>query len=90
MRAHHWNWYLSCSANIRAPSTSFGGPYTSYLIAVSLVNEVPFGGKKKGSDSGLDGLIYFKPDRKITKKAIVSVRGEGGFDAHGSTPVSGL
>jgi hypothetical protein len=27
--------------------------------AVSLVNAVPFGGKKKGSDSGIDGLIYF-------------------------------
>ncbi len=27
--------------------------------AVSLVNAVPFGGKKKDADSGIDGLIYF-------------------------------
>ena len=43
--------------------------------AVSLVNAVPFGGKKKGADSGIDGLIYFKPEGKITEKAIVSVKG---------------
>ena len=27
--------------------------------AVSLVNAVPYGGKRKGSDTGIDGLIYF-------------------------------
>lgn len=43
--------------------------------AVALVNAVPFGGKKKGADSGIDGLIYFKPDGKKTEKAIVSVKG---------------
>jgi site-specific DNA-methyltransferase (adenine-specific) len=43
--------------------------------AVSLVSAVPFGGKKKGADSGIDGLIYFKPDGKSTEKAIVSVKG---------------
>jgi adenine specific DNA methylase Mod len=43
--------------------------------AVSLVNAVPFGGKKKGADSGIDGLIYFKPEDKATEKAIVSVKG---------------
>jgi site-specific DNA-methyltransferase (adenine-specific) len=42
---------------------------------VSLVNAVPFAGKKKGADSGIDGLIYFKPEGKITEKAIVSVKG---------------
>lgn len=46
--------------------------------AVSLVNAVPFGGKKKGADSGIDGLIYFKPDGKTTEKAIVSVKGGEG------------
>ena len=45
--------------------------------AVSLVNAVPYGGKKKGADSGIDGLIYFKPDGKQTEKAIVSVKGGG-------------
>jgi site-specific DNA-methyltransferase (adenine-specific) len=43
--------------------------------AVSLVDAVPFGGKKKGADGGIDGLIYFKPDGKKTEKAIVSVKG---------------
>ena len=43
--------------------------------AVSLVNAVPYGGKKKGADTGIDGLIYFKPDAKTTEKAIVSVKG---------------
>ena len=43
--------------------------------AVSLVKAVPYGGKKKGADSGIDGLIYFKPDGKTIEKAIVSVKG---------------
>lgn len=45
--------------------------------AVSLVNAVPFGGKKRGSDSGIDGLIYFKPEghSRGTEKAVVSVKG---------------
>jgi site-specific DNA-methyltransferase (adenine-specific) len=43
--------------------------------AISLVDAVPFAGKKKGADSGIDGLIYFKPDGKTTEKAIVSVKG---------------
>ncbi|KAB7739412.1 site-specific DNA-methyltransferase [Parvibaculum sedimenti] len=43
--------------------------------AVSLVDAVPFGGKKKGSDGGIDGYIYFKPDGKVTEKAVVSVKG---------------
>lgn len=43
--------------------------------AVSLVDAVPYGGKKKGADSGIDGFIYFKPDGRTTEKAIVSVKG---------------
>jgi DNA modification methylase len=43
--------------------------------AVSLVNAVPYGGKKKGADTGIDGHIYFKPDGKTTEKAVVSVKG---------------
>jgi site-specific DNA-methyltransferase (adenine-specific) len=43
--------------------------------AVSLVNAVPYGGKKKGADTGIDGIIYFRPDGKQTEKAIVSVKG---------------
>lgn len=43
--------------------------------AVSLVNAHPYGGKKKGADTGIDGVIYFKPDGKRTERAIVSVKG---------------
>ncbi len=43
--------------------------------AVSLVDAIPYGGKKKGADGGIDGHIYFKPDGKTTEKAIVSVKG---------------
>jgi site-specific DNA-methyltransferase (adenine-specific) len=43
--------------------------------AVSLVDAIPYGGKKKGADSGIDGFIYFKPEGKVTEKAIVSVKG---------------
>jgi len=45
------------------------------LWAGARVNAVPFRGGKKGADSGIDGLIYFKPDSKSTEKAIVSVKG---------------
>jgi adenine specific DNA methylase Mod len=43
--------------------------------AVSLVDAQPFGGKKKGADGGIDGIIYFKPDGKTTERCIVSVKG---------------
>lgn len=43
--------------------------------AISLVDAVPFGGKKKGADRGVDGYIYFKPDGRLSEKAIVSVKG---------------
>lgn len=45
--------------------------------AVSLVGAVPFGGKKKGADTGIDGIVWFKPDGKTSEKAIVSVKGGG-------------
>ena len=40
-----------------------------------MVDALPFGGKKKGADGGVDGIIYFKPDGKRTEKALVSVKG---------------
>lgn len=43
--------------------------------AVSMVDAMPYGGRKKGADGGIDGLIYFKPDGRRTEKAIVSVKG---------------
>lgn len=48
--------------------------------AVSLVDALPFGGKKKGADGGIDGLIYFKPDGRRTEKALVSVKGGRNVD----------
>ena len=43
--------------------------------ACSMVDAHPYGGKKKGADAGIDGIIYFKPDGKRTEKALVSVKG---------------
>lgn len=43
--------------------------------AVSLVDAQPFGGKKKGADGGIDGIIYFKTGSKTHERAIVSVKG---------------
>jgi DNA methylase/Restriction endonuclease len=43
--------------------------------ACSLVNAQPYGGKKKGADGGVDGLIFFQDDVGISKKIIVSVKG---------------
>ncbi len=45
--------------------------------AVSLIDAQPYGGKKKGADGGIDGLIYFRSDAKTTERAIVSVKGDG-------------
>ena len=41
--------------------------------ACSLVNAQPFQGHKRGADTGIDGVIYFKDDKAI-KKIIVSVK----------------
>ncbi len=43
--------------------------------ACSLVNAQPYQGKKKGADSGIDGLIFFQDDNSGAKKIIVSVKG---------------
>jgi len=43
--------------------------------AVSLIDAQPYGGKKKGADGGIDGLIYFRSDAKTTERAVVSVKG---------------
>ena len=43
--------------------------------AVGLVNAVPYGGKKKGADTGIDGYYHCKPDGKKTEAGIVSVKG---------------
>jgi adenine specific DNA methylase Mod len=43
--------------------------------ACSLVNAQPYQGKKRGADTGIDGLIYFQDDAGPPKKIIVSVKG---------------
>ncbi|MBU1040086.1 MAG: restriction endonuclease [Proteobacteria bacterium] len=44
--------------------------------ACSLVNAQPYGGKKKGADGGIDGLIYFQDEvNGAPKRIIVSVKG---------------
>ncbi|VBB39028.1 Adenine specific DNA methylase Mod [uncultured Spirochaetota bacterium] len=44
--------------------------------AISLIGAQPYQGKKKGADSGIDGLIFFKDDHTENyKKIIVSVKG---------------
>jgi site-specific DNA-methyltransferase (adenine-specific) len=47
------------------------------LWALAQVDAVPWKGGRKGSDTGIDGIIYFKPDGKRTEKAIVEVKGGG-------------
>lgn len=43
--------------------------------AVSLVDAMPYQGKKKGADEGIDGIIYCRPDGKKIERVIVSVKG---------------
>lgn len=43
--------------------------------ACTLVNAQPFQGKKKGADTGIDGLLFFQDEAKEVKKIIVSVKG---------------
>lgn len=43
--------------------------------AVSMVDAMPYGGRKKGADGGINGIIYFKPDGRRTERALVSVKG---------------
>ena len=43
--------------------------------AVSLVDARPYGGKKKGADGGIDGILFFRGGKNDTQKALVSVKG---------------
>jgi site-specific DNA-methyltransferase (adenine-specific) len=58
-----------------ARDLAFRDKYQFQWWAVSLVGAVPFGGKKKGADTGIDGIVWFKPDGRTSEKAIVSVKG---------------
>ena len=50
-------------------------PYQFQWWAVSLVEARPYGGRKKGADGGIDGILFFRSDRDKTEKALVSVEG---------------
>ena len=43
--------------------------------AVSVIGGQPYGNKKKGADTGIDGYIYYVDEKDKIKKAIVSVKG---------------
>jgi hypothetical protein len=43
--------------------------------AVSLVGGQPYGERKKGADSGIDGYLYYLDEKDKIKKAIISVKG---------------
>jgi hypothetical protein len=43
--------------------------------AVGQVGARPYKGKKKGADGGIDGIMYFKADKRTDRAAIVSVKG---------------
>lgn len=43
--------------------------------AVTLAGGQPYGGRKKGADTGIDGFLYFVDDKDKVKKAIISVKG---------------
>lgn len=49
--------------------------YEFQYWACSLVNARPYQGKKKGADTGIDGIDFFQDDNKPAKKVIVSVKG---------------
>lgn len=48
--------------------------------ACSLVNAQPYQGKKKGADGGIDGLIFFQDNHRVSRKIIVSVKGGAHVD----------
>ena len=45
--------------------------------ALSLIGARPYGDKKKGADTGIDGYCYFMDEKDKVKTAIVSVKGGG-------------
>jgi site-specific DNA-methyltransferase (adenine-specific) len=58
-----------------ARALALADKYQFQWWAVSLVDALPYGGKKKGADGGIDGYIYFYADKGKSEKAIVSVKG---------------
>ena len=58
-----------------ARDLAFRDKYQFQWWACSLVNAQPYQGKKKGADTGIDGVIYFQDDATLPKKIVVSVKG---------------
>jgi len=61
-----------------AKDLSIRDKYQFQWWAVSLVNGIPFQGKKKGADSGIDGIIYFDDGEGSEGKygkIVISVKG---------------
>jgi site-specific DNA-methyltransferase (adenine-specific) len=52
-------------------------PHQFQLWALSMIEAQPYKGGKKGADGGIDGFLYFKPDGKVTEKAIIEVKSGG-------------
>lgn len=42
--------------------------------ATALIDARPYGNKKKGSDTGIDGYLYYQENQKTINRAIVSVK----------------
>jgi site-specific DNA-methyltransferase (adenine-specific) len=51
-----------------------GNRYQFQWWALSLISARPYQDKKKGSDTGIDGYIYFMDEKDKEKSAIVSVK----------------
>jgi len=45
--------------------------------ALSLIGARPYGDKKRGADTGIDGYVYFMDEKEKIKKAIVQVKSGG-------------
>jgi len=59
-----------------AKALSDQNKYQFQWWAVSLIHGgKPYGDKKKGADSGIDGYLYFADEKDKLKKAIISVKG---------------
>ena len=49
-------------------------PYQFQWWALSLIDARPYGDKKKGADTGIDGYLYYYDDKDEVHKGIVSVK----------------
>jgi len=45
------------------------------MVAVAEIGGQPYGEKKKGADTGIDGYTYYMDEKDKIKKAIISVKG---------------